>query len=199
MAINNLTLKIRRQGHGWGQSSKSQCESNILSTHIHLVQCQSVLPSMRYSIFKIWHWKSKVKVKAQDDKVGITPCWLISLLFHVDGPSHSWYTAISKFDIENSQSRSWVRSKLKDTTWVQHSVDSHPFRSMSIGHHILELRKSRVKIKWSWCCTTTCLDQSMELRMVSSPSAAWFDKFWPMDKHTWGKWANNYDVTQLQV
>ena len=42
--------------------------------------------------------------------------------FYVDWPSHSWYTAISKFDIENSRSRSWVRSKLKVTTWVQHSV-----------------------------------------------------------------------------
>ena len=50
----------------------------------------------------------------------------------------------------NSRSRSWVRSKLKVTTWVQHSVDSHPFRSMSIGHPIPELRlfqKLTLKIK----------------------------------------------------
>ena len=33
---------------------KSQCESNILSTHIPLVLCQSALPFLRYSIFKIW-------------------------------------------------------------------------------------------------------------------------------------------------
>ena len=59
--------------------------------------------------------------------------------FHVDRPSHSWDTAIPKFDVENSRSMSWVRSKLKVTTWVQHSVDSHPFRSMSIGHPIPEL------------------------------------------------------------
>ena len=49
-------------------------------------------------------------------------------------------TAISIFDIENSWSRSWVRSKFKVTTRVQHSVNSHPFRSMSIGHPIPELR-----------------------------------------------------------
>ena len=30
-------------------------------------------------------------------------------------------------------SRSLVRSKLKATTWVQHSVNSHPFSFMSIG------------------------------------------------------------------
>ena len=78
-------------------------------------------------------------VIAQGHKVGITPYRLISLLFHVDWPCHSWDTAISKFDIENSRSRSWVRSKLKAITWVQHSVDSHPFRSMSIGHPVPEL------------------------------------------------------------
>ena len=125
------TLKIQVQGHGWGQSSKSQCESNILSTHIPLVPCQLALPFLRYSILKIWPWKSKVEVIPQGHKVGITPYLLISFLFHVDQPSHSWDTAISIFDIENSRSMSWVRSQLKVTTWVQHSVDSHPFRSMS--------------------------------------------------------------------
>ena len=60
--FKKLTLKI--QGQVWGQSSKSQSESNILSTHIHLVPCQSDLPFPRYSIFKIWPWKSKVKVIA---------------------------------------------------------------------------------------------------------------------------------------
>ena len=37
-----------------------------------------------------------------------------------------------KFDLENPRSRSWVRSKFKVTTWVQHPNDSHPFGSMSI-------------------------------------------------------------------
>ena len=62
------------------------------------------------------------------------------LLFHVNRPSHSWDTAMLKFDIENSRSRSWVRSKLKVTTWVKHSVDSHPFGSMSIGPPIPEIQ-----------------------------------------------------------
>ena len=134
--FKKLTLKI--QGQGWGQSSKSQSESNILSTHIPLVPCQSALPFPRYSTFKVWPWKSKVKVIAQGHKVGITPYRLISLFFHVHRPCLSWDTAISKFDVENSRSRSWVRSKLKVITWVQHSVDSDPFSSMSIGHPIPE-------------------------------------------------------------
>ena len=57
------TLKIQGQCHGWGQSSQLQCESNILSTNIHFVPCQLALPFLRYSIFKIWPWKSRVKVK----------------------------------------------------------------------------------------------------------------------------------------
>ena len=95
---------------------------------------------LRYCIFKIWPWISKVKVIAQGHKVGITPYRLISLSFHVNRPAHSWDTAILKFDVENSRSGSWVRSKLKVRTWVQHSVDSHPFCSMSIGHTIYQLR-----------------------------------------------------------
>ena len=131
----NLTFKIQGQSH----SSRPHNRNNILSTHIPLVPCQSALPFPRYSIFKIWPWKSKVKVIAQGHKVGITPYRLTSLLFHVDRPCHSWDTAISKFDVENSRSRSRVRSKLKVITWVLHSVDSHPFRSMSIRHPIPEL------------------------------------------------------------
>ena len=226
-----MTLKIQGQGHGWGQSSKSQCESSILSTHIPLVPCQSALPFLRCSIFKIWPWKSKVRVIAQGHKVGITPYQLISLSFHVDRPCHSWDTAISKFDVEKSRSRSWVRSKFKVKTWVQHSFDSHPFHSMSIGHPIsdvwlfqnltLKIKgqghgwghssksqcesniisnhipfvpcqsappllscdifkiwpwKLEVKVKWPWCCTTTGLDNSIELRMVQIHPAV--SKIW---------------------
>ena len=61
--IQNLTLKIKGQSHGWCHSSKSQCGSNILSTHIPFVPCQSALQFLRYNIFKIWPWKSRVKVK----------------------------------------------------------------------------------------------------------------------------------------
>ena len=63
--FQNLTLKIQGQGHGWGESSKSQCGCNFLSTHIPFVPCQSALPFLRYNIFKIWPWKSKVKVMGE--------------------------------------------------------------------------------------------------------------------------------------
>ena len=68
--LKKLTLKIKGRGHGWGLSSKSQCESNILST-------QSALPFLRYSIFKIWPWKSRVKVMDEvtvQSHIPFAPC-----------------------------------------------------------------------------------------------------------------------------
>ena len=41
--------------------SKSQCGSNILSTHIPFVSSQSVIQFLSYNSFKIWPWKSRVK------------------------------------------------------------------------------------------------------------------------------------------
>ena len=70
----------------------------------------------------------------------LTFYWLTSLSFHVNRSSHSWDTTFSKFDLENPRSRSLKRWTLKVTTWVQHSIDSHPFRSMSIGHVIHKIR-----------------------------------------------------------
>ena len=61
--FQNLTLKFQGQGLGWGRSWKSQSGCNILSTHIPFVSCQSALPLLRCIIFKIWPWKSRVKVK----------------------------------------------------------------------------------------------------------------------------------------
>ena len=106
--FKNLTMKI--QGHGWGERWKSQHGSNVLSTHIPLIPCQSAIPFLRYDFLKIWPWKSKVKVMGEGNveshKVGVTSYRLTSLLFHVNRPFHSWDTAFSKFDLENPRSRS---------------------------------------------------------------------------------------------
>ena len=63
--FRNLTLKIKGEGHEWGHSSKSQCGSSILSTHIPFVPCQVALSFQRYRIFEIWPWKSRVKVMGE--------------------------------------------------------------------------------------------------------------------------------------
>ena len=61
--FQNLTFKIQVQGHGRGERWKSQHGSNIQSTHIPLIPCQSAIPFLWYDFSKIWPWKSKVKHK----------------------------------------------------------------------------------------------------------------------------------------
>ena len=80
------------------------------------------------------------EVKVWSHNVSLTFYRLTSLLFHVNRPSHSWDSTFTKFDLENSRSRSRKRWTLEVTTWVQHSVDSNPFRSMSIGHSIPKIQ-----------------------------------------------------------
>ena len=122
LLLKNLTLKIQGQGHGWGEHWKSHYGSNILLTHIPFVPSQSAIPFLRYSIFKIWPWKSKAKVMGEVNVENHNMCptlyRLTSLSFHVNLPSHSWDTTFSKFDLENPRSLSWLRSKLKVTKWV---------------------------------------------------------------------------------
>ena len=71
--------------------------------------------------------RSQSKYNTQSTHISFIPCRSgLPLL------GYSYF----KIWCENSRSRSWVRSKSDVTTWVQHSVDSHPFWSMSIGHLI---------------------------------------------------------------
>ena len=209
--FKKLTLKIQGQGHGWGGS-------NILSTHIPLIPCQSAIPFLRYDFFKIWPWKSKVKVMGEGNveshKVGATSYRLTSLSFHVNRPSIPEIQHFENWPWKSKVKVMDERWTLKVTTWIQHSIDSHPFNSTSIGHPIPEKRlfqtltlkiqgqghgwgehsgcnillthipfvpcqsalpysifkiwpwKSKVKVKWPWCCTTTGLDNSIELQIV---------------------------------
>ena len=53
-------------------------------TPVPFAQCQSTLPFLRHGYFKMWPWKSMVKAMSV-----------------VNRPSHSWDTAISKFDLVN--------------------------------------------------------------------------------------------------
>ena len=141
--FQNLTLKIQGQGHKCGQSWKSQRGSDIQSTHIHFVPCESGIPFLSCDFLKICPWKSRTKVMRQvtlrSHNVSLRSYRLTSLSFHVNWASHSWVMTLSKFDLENQVSRSWVRSHFKVTMWVSHPIDSHPFRSMSIGHPIPQL------------------------------------------------------------
>ena len=81
--------------------------------------CQSTITFLRYSIFKIWPWKSKVKVMGEVNVESHNMCStfyrLTSPLFHDNRPSHFWNTTFSKFNLENLRSRSWLRWTLKVT------------------------------------------------------------------------------------
>ena len=116
----------------------------LYPTHIPFIPSESTLPFLRYSNFNILPCKSKVKVmgevKVWSHNVSQTSYRLASLLFHVNQPSHSWVPTFSNFDLENPRSMSWVRWTLKVTTCVQHSIDSHPFCTMLIGHFVPEIR-----------------------------------------------------------
>ena len=71
-AFFKLTFKIPGESH----SSRSHSRYNILSTHIPFVPCWSALPFLRYSYFKNWPWKFKVKfmceVKVPSHNVSLT-------------------------------------------------------------------------------------------------------------------------------
>ena len=121
-AFSKFDLEIQGQGHGWGGHWKSQSRCKILLTHIPFVPCQSAIPFLRYNFFKIWPWKSKVKVMGEvaikSHAMGPAFYRFTSLKLHVNRSSHSWDMTFSKFDLENPRSRSWVRGTLKVTKWV---------------------------------------------------------------------------------
>ena len=133
--FQNLTLKFKVQGHGWGHSSKSQCGSNILSTHIPFVPCQSALPSLTCSIFKIWPWKSRVKVMGevtiQSHNVGLTSYRLTSLLFHVNRASHSSVMTFFKIWPWNSKVK-----VMGEVTVQSHNVGLTSYRLTSLLFHV---------------------------------------------------------------
>ena len=134
------------------------------------------------------------EVKVWSHNMSLTFYRLTSHSFHVNRPSHSWDTAFSKFDLENPRSRSWVRWTLKVTTWVQYSIDSHPFNSMSMGHPIPDIQLFQnltLKIQgqgdgWgqSWKSWSGCNILSTHIPFVPCQSALPFlrysiFKIWP--------------------
>ena len=162
--FQNLTLKFKGEGHGWGHSSKSQCGSNILSTHIPFVPCQSALPFLTYSIFKIWPWKSRVKVMGEVT-IQFVPCqsalpflsydFFQNLTLKFKGQDYGW----------GHSSKSQCGSNI---LWTHIPFVPCQLALPFLKYSIFKIWpwKSRVKVKWPWCCTTTGLDNSIELRMV---------------------------------
>ena len=167
-----LTLKF--QGQGWGQSSKSQSESNILSTHIPLVPCQS-FPFLTYSIFKIWPWKSRVKVMGevtiQSHNVGLTSYRLTQLALPF--LSYDFFQNLTlKF---KGQGYGW--GHISKSQCGSKILSTHiPF--VPCQSALPFLKYSIFKI-WPW--KSNGINPSSGSKDMGSaksgPSAAWFDKF----------------------
>ena len=193
--LTSLSFHVNRPSHSWdtafskfdleNQASrswvrsqfKSQWGSNILSTHIPFVPCQSGIPFLSYDFFKIRPWKSKVKVMGevtvQSHNVGLASYRLTSLLFYVNRPSHSWDTAFLNLTLEIKGQGHWWGHSSKSQCGSSILSTHIPFVPCQSAFPFLRYSifkiwpwKSRVKVKWPWCCTTTGLENTIELRMV---------------------------------
>ena len=118
--------------------SRSQVRSKIKVTqsvywltsfHFTLI-LQSFL---RYYCFKIWPWKSKVKIMGKIKIQGQITAPTSYRVFRVNQPDNSWNIVILQLDLESARTRSGVRFQFKVTWWVQLSIDSHPFHSKLIS------------------------------------------------------------------
>ena len=174
--FQNLTWKIKCQGHVWGHSLKSQCVSNILSTHIPFTPCQPGTSFLSYDFFKSWPSKSRFKVMGECHS-SKSQSGSIILSTHIPfAPCHSALAflrhCISKYDLENP----WSMSNHHNVGQLQVQTIPKNF----------ELYKS---IQWF---------QRYGFRNVWTQLDPNLTSIWPMGKPLWGKWSNKNDSAQLQ-
>ena len=132
--FQNLTLKIKGQGHGWGHSLKSQWGSNILSTSIPFVPCQSGIPFVSYDFYKIWPWKSKVKVMGEvSSKSQCGSSILSNHILFVPCQSALPFFRYSIFKIWPWKSRVKV---IGEVTAQSHNVGLTSYRLTSLSFHV---------------------------------------------------------------
>ena len=106
--------------------------SNIIFNSHPFIPSESALPFLRYDNFNIWPWKSRVKVmgevKVWSHNVSLASYWLTSLLFHVNGPSHSW-DLYSIFKISAWKSKVKVKAE-------GHIVDITPYQLILLSFDV---------------------------------------------------------------
>ena len=110
-----FTLKIQGQGHSQGQIWWSHLRPRVQSMCLLFVLWQSDHFWQRYSQFHIWPWKFRVKVmskvKPNGHIWGLEINQYVCFLSRGNRTIFDWDIANSTFDLENSRSRSWPRSK----------------------------------------------------------------------------------------
>ena len=104
--------------------------------HIPFIPCQSATPLRGCSFFKIWLWKSKVKVIAQGHIVGSTSYWLTSLSFHVNRPTHPQLFQKLAFMVQG-QGHGWGKnsnSQSESDFLLTHNLTSLSFHVNQSSH-----------------------------------------------------------------
>ena len=116
-------------------------------TDILFVPCQSAVPFLRWSYFRLWPWNfnSKVKVMGVVKGQGHTICPVSNQInsprFHFTSirPTIPEIELFRNLTLKHPRSRSWVRSKVNVTYCTQYPNNALPFRFTSIGPTIPEI------------------------------------------------------------
>ena len=133
--FQNLTLKIKGQVHGWDHNSKSQCGSNILSTHIPFVPCRSALP------FLIQHFQNlTLKIKGQGQ---------MTLMLH-NYRSRQFHRTSNGINPSSGFKDMGSTKSGPSAAWFDEFLAHGQTHMGQMG-------------KWLWQCTTAGLEKSMKL------------------------------------
>ena len=131
---SKVMVKFKPIGHIWGLEF-NRC--------LPFVPCQSDHFWLRYSIYHICPWKFKVKVMAKAKSHGhiggLRFNWYICFSFRGNRTIFGWDIANSIFDLENSRSRLWPRSKSMVTFEDLGSIDKFVFCFEAIGPFLAEI------------------------------------------------------------
>ena len=110
-----FTLKIQAQGHSQGQIWWSHLRPRVQSMCLLFILWQSDHFWQRYSQFDIWPWRFRVKVmskvKPNGHIWGLEINRYVCFSFRGNRTIFDWDITNSTFDLENSRSRSWPKSK----------------------------------------------------------------------------------------
>ena len=157
--FQNLTLKIKGQGHGWGHSSKSQCGSNILSTHTPFVPCQSPPPPTPFLSYDFF---SKFDLEIRRSRLWVRSQFKVTMWVYHPIDLHPFCSKSIGPPIPEIQHLQNLTLKIKgqgQITLMLHNYRSRQFHRTWNGINPSNGSKDMGSAK-------------------SGPSAAWFDKFW---------------------
>ena len=116
-------------------------------TRANIMARDGCLTSFSFHVNQRSHsWDKAISDSGQSRIVNPVSYLFASFSFHINLANNSWYRYF-EFDLETSKSRSWVRSKVKDTYYAQYPTNPLHFRFTSIGPTSPEKKKTRLTLK----------------------------------------------------